>query len=55
MNNIKTLYYHRIKVCEGIDINKTSEANECKIWHYWYFLDKGFNFRSNVCNRCHDL
>ena len=25
------------------------------ISHYWYFLNKGFKFQQNVCNRCHDL
>ena len=24
------------------------------IWHYWYFLNKGFKFQPNICNRCHD-
>ena len=32
------------------------QANqECDIYHYWYFLDKGFKFQSNLCNRCRDL
>ena len=47
------LYCDRIEVSEGIDVNKTSK--ECDICHYWYFLNKGFNFQSNVCNGCHDL
>ena len=38
------LYYDRI------DVNKTSESKECDICHYWYFLNKGFNFEPNVCN-----
>ena len=41
------LYYDRIDVSEGIDVNKTSASKECDICHYWYFL--------NVCNYCHDL
>ena len=49
------LHYHRIDVFEGIDVNKTSESNECDICHYWYFLDKCFKFQSYVCNRCYDL
>ena len=47
MYNIKTLYYDRIDVFEGININKIS--------YYWYFLNKGFEFKLNVCNGCHDL
>ena len=49
------LYFDRIDVSEGIDINKTSTSKECDICHHWYFLNKGFTFQPNVCNRCHDL
>ena len=44
MNNIKILYCDRIEVCEEIDISKTSESKESKIYHYWNFLNKGFKF-----------
>ena len=49
------LYYDRIDVSEGIDVNKTSASKECDICHYWYFLNKGFKFQPYVCNRCFDL
>ena len=49
------LYYYRIEVSEGIDVNKTSESTECDVCHNWYFLNKGFKFQPNVCNGCHDL
>ena len=49
------LYYDRIYVSEGIDVNKASESKTCDICHYCYFLNKGFKFQSYVCNRCHDL
>ena len=49
------LYFYRTAVCEGIDVNKTSESKECDICHYWYFLDKGFKLQPDVCNGCHDL
>ena len=55
MNNIKMLYYDRIDDSEGNDVNKTSASKECDICHYWYFLNKGFKFQWNVCNRRHDL
>ena len=55
MNNIKKLYFSRIDVSEGIDVNKTSKSKECNICHYWYFLDKGFKFQPNASNGCHDL
>ena len=55
INNIKMIYYDRIDVSEGIDVNKVSESKEYDICHYWYFLNKVFKFQPNVCNRCHDL
>ena len=33
------LYYDRIDVLEGIDINETSASKECDICDYWYFLN----------------
>ena len=38
MNNKKMLYYDRIDISEGIDINKRISSKECDICHYWYFL-----------------
>ena len=49
------LYFNRIDVSEGIDVNKASKSKECNICHYWYFLNKDFKFQPNVCNRYHDL
>ena len=51
----KMLYCGRIDVPEGIDVDNTSESKEVDICHYWYFLNRGFKFQPNVCNRCHDL
>ena len=49
------LYFHRIDVSEGIDVNKRSASKECDICHYWYFLNYSFKSQPNVNNRCHDL
>ena len=49
------LYYDRIDVSEGIDVNKTSASKECDVCHYWYFLNYSFKFQPNVCYRCHYL
>ena len=49
------LKYDRIDISEGIDINKTNASKECGICHYWYFLDKNFNYEPYLCNGCHDL
>ena len=49
------LYFDKIEVSEGIDVNQTSASKECDIGHYWYFLNYSFKFQPNVCNRCHNL
>ena len=46
------LYFDKIDISEGTDVNKTSESKECDICHYGYFLS--FNFQRNVYSRCHD-
>ena len=33
------LYFERIDVSEGIDVNKTSASKESDICHYSYFLN----------------
>ena len=38
------LYFDRIDVSEGIDVNKTSASKEYDICHYWYFLNLVLNF-----------
>ena len=49
------LEYDRIDISEGIDINKSNDkSKECDICHYWYFLDKNFNYQAHLCNGCHD-
>ena len=48
------IYFGRIHVFEGFDVNKISESKECDICHFLYFLDKGFKFQQNVCNGCHN-
>ena len=55
MNNIKMIYFDRINVFEGIDINKASASKKCNICYYCYFSNKVFKFQLNVCNRCQDL
>ena len=52
---MKMLEYDRIDISEGIDTNKTSASKECSICHYWYFLNKNFNYDPYLCNGCHDL
>ena len=49
------LYFYRIDVSEGIDVNKTSASKECDICHFYYFFNYSVKFQPNVCTRCHDL
>ena len=39
IDNIKVLYYDRIDISEGIDVDKISAPKERIICHYRYFLD----------------
>ena len=49
------LWYQKIDVSEGIDVNKTSASKEYELCHYQFFKDIGFKFEEHVCNKCHDL
>ena len=53
--NYKMLWYQKIDISEGIDINKTNASKECELYHYWFFKDIGFKFEEHVCSKCHDL
>ena len=33
---LKMLYFNKIGVSEGIDVNKKSESKESDVCHYWY-------------------
>ena len=43
------LYYDRIQVSEGIDVDKTSPSKECIVCH------KRFKFQPDDCNGCHNV
>ena len=49
------LEYDRIEISKVIDVNKSSNSKECGLCHYWYFIDKNFNYQKYICNGCHDL
>ena len=38
------LYFDRIDVSEGNDVNIRSKSKECDICHHWYFLNKDLSF-----------
>ena len=39
------LYYDRMDVSQGIDVNKTSASKECDICHYLHLLNYRFKFQ----------
>ena len=49
------IYYDRIYLSVGNDINKTIESTECINYHYWCFLEKRITFQPYSCNGCHDI
>ena len=49
------LEYDRTYISEGIDMDKTNKSRKCDICHYWYFLDKSFNYEKYLCNGSHNL
>ena len=49
------LEYDIIYISEENAIDKTNKSKECNICHYWYFLEKNFNYEKYLCNSCHEL
>ena len=49
------LEYDRIDISEGIGIKNANASRECKICHYWYFKNIGFEYEPHLCNGCHSL
>ena len=48
------IYYDRIDVYEGTDINKISKSKAYGSFHHWRLSNNGCNFQPNVSNRGHD-
>ena len=49
------LEHERINMSEGIDLNKTNKSKECKLCHYWYFLDNNFSYGPFLCDGCYNI
>ena len=44
------MFYDRIDLGEGIDVDKSNNNKERIVWHYWYFIH-GFKLQKSVCNQ----
>ena len=49
------LYYDKVDVSDGSDLNKTSASKKRGFCRCCYFLDKGFKFQPYVCNSWNDV
>ena len=49
------LEYDRIDISEGIDVDKTDKSKECMFCHYWYFLNKNFEYGPYLCDGSYDI
>ena len=46
------LEYDRIEDSQGIDVKQLGgeKSKECSLCHFWYFIDKNFNYQSYLCD-----
>ena len=50
------LEYDRIDISEGINIKECNETSrKCSLCKFYYFLNKNFNYQTNLCAKCHDI
>ena len=50
------LEYDRIDNSKGIDsIRNKLVSKECWMCHFWFYLDKNFDYENNLCNGCHEM
>ena len=55
MNFIKLLVYEKIDISDDIDVDISDKSRECMLCHYWYFLDKSFNYGPYLCDGCYNM
>ena len=49
------LMYESIDISDGINVNESDKSKKCMLGHYWYFLDKNFNYGPYLCDGCYNM
>ena len=49
------LVYEKFDISDGIDVDKSDKSKECMLCHYWYFLDKNFNYGPYLCDKYYNM
>ena len=49
------LVYGKFNISDGIDVDKSDKSKDCMLCHYWYFLDKNFNYGPYLCDKCYNM
>ena len=45
----------KINISDRIDVDMSDKSKECMLCHYWYFLDKSFNYGPYLCDGCYNM
>ena len=48
------LVYEKIDISDGIDV-MSDISKECRLCHYWYFLDKNCSYGPYLCVGCYNM
>ena len=45
----------KIDISDGIDVDMSDKPRECRLCHYWCFLDKSFSYGPYLCHECYNM
>ena len=49
------LEYERVDISDGIDVDMSNKSKVCMLCHYWYFLNKNFNYGPYLCDGFYNI
>ena len=49
------LVHEKIDISDGINVDMSDKSKESMLCHYWYFLDKNFNYGPYLCDGCYNM